>query len=167
MGDLGAIGTLGLARDEYVQSLIQSGNGVQLRRLVPGTMPPLFLGTGRDDADGNPAPPSLKLRGLTEWVILWPLKAGVNTFAIDCKYGPDDGAGARPQVILRADDTLGIHADLVVTLGAGADAWQTSPTISVTPRAAGVARISLVTRNTRPDGVLIPVYANFDKIAVG
>lgn len=176
MADLGTIGASGLSTAQQMLIALQAGNVTALRAIVLGDRRVLGRGAGRDDLLGNPSAPSLQLRGVVDFgPLFWRVQAGSNTFNIDCRYGPDDGAATRPQVIVKANYAVGLHDDQVVTIDAGADAWHTSPTISVTAREVGVLKVILRTRNPRPDGSNAigaaggspAVYANWDNRVLG
>lgn len=177
MANLGTIGVSGLLTAQRLLVALQAGNVTALRAIVLGDpWRRLGLNAKRDDVLGNPTAPSLQLRGCVDFgPLFWRVQAGSNTFNIDCRYGPDDGAATRPQVIVKANYAVGLHADQVVTIAAGADVWQTSPTISVVAREVGVLKVILRTRNPRPDGSNAigaaggspAVYANWDNRVLG
>lgn len=176
MANLGVIGTSGLSTVQRLLVALQAGNVTPLQRIALGDLRVLSVDAKRDDVLGNPAAPSLQVRGCIDFgPLYWRVQAGSNTFNIDCRYGPDDGAATRPQVLVKANYAVGLHADQVVTIAAGADTWQTSPTLTVVAREVGVLKVFLRARNTRPDGANAigaaggspAVYASWDNRVLG
>lgn len=81
--------------------------------------------TQRDDAIGNPTPPSQVQHSYCILKqLLVPVLVGSRTLSIDCKMSVDRGASTRPQMIVKANPVVGLQDDITVTATAGTN-WQT------------------------------------------
>lgn len=175
LGDLGPLqattfttaAQMGLLRAVVAgsQSLMLGGGSSPLDALGYPTTPGVD-GSPKNSLDGSQLAPCLTLYRTGEFgPIRIPCPAGQHTFVIDIKYGPDDGAATRPQVILRGNE-IGVQ-ETIITANATFDTWQ-SYTASIQAHAAGAIEVFLRLRNPRLPGIAglisTKVYASFDGI---
>lgn len=176
MSDLGSIGTI-TSLDSFLTlpAVLYPKQPDGFRPTLAinlGSFETLYVNTSRDDTDGYPSPPSMKV-----WSkgILGPFRipVAVGTRSVTCRvyYTPDDGSSTRPQLIVKANTTLGVQFDYISTAGAGAETWLNMPTLSIPIATSGGAiKIYLISRNPRVtnSGVAgtIPVYTIWDQLSV-
>lgn len=107
--------------------------------------------TQRDDVTGYPTPPSQRqvaygiIPGLL--IIVAGAVSASHVISLFCKMEKDPGAGLRPQMILKADNAMGIHDDVVATAAAGTD-WQVLSVAFTTVGNNGVVEIHRFKRDT-------------------
>lgn len=104
----------------------------------------------RDDVTGYPAAPSQRQfqYGLLKNLPIILSGATSHTISFFCKMEEDPGDGLRPQVIVKADYDMGIHADAVATAAAGTD-WQVvSVTFTTRASSNGVVEVQRFKRDT-------------------
>lgn len=117
----------------------------------------------REDADGNPTPPSERQRRGVLRGILWPVAVGTRRFQIDVRSNIDEGAGKRPRIRVVANLEVGVVSDIVVSAGAGTG-WQTLDSGDVVISANGVLEVwrelpgSSVGNYALWDNIVIPVF---------
>lgn len=131
---------------------IQSQAGPETYRQLVTPNETLFLNTGRYDADGNPASPSLRQGVRGRLTFDWPVKNGSRSFSIKVRFTPN--TPNYPQVILHANPSIGVANDVIGTAVAGT-AWQTIGPLAVAPTSDGVLRCSLVHRHHSMEGFVL------------
>lgn len=122
-----------------------------------------LFGLSKDAVDGNPSPPCQKVLGPHRRAFLWPVAAGARTISVDVKYSPDNGAGQRPRLVIRANSEVGLAADISTEAPSDAGGtWVTIGPVSVTPSGIGVLEVELqldpalqTTQVTRWDNVVV------------
>lgn len=171
MADLGAIAVIGNLTSQLDDqspdlwpSSIEKGNlsaglsgqvpaGYAFTLQLTSELEPLFFGytpsaggfvtfkSGRDDAVGNPLPPSQKQSrpGVLKRLLI-PVTAGARTISVDVLIADERVAvGPFPRLVVKAGQEAGLHADVVAT-AAGISGWQTL-TCSFTANRAGVVEV--------------------------
>lgn len=155
MADLGSIAAIGLAtrssRDQGprwalfgVDSALRTkahrdqGPRAHFRRLVCGDQ--AYALGGRDNAQGNPSPPSLRLDVKGTYRLRWTVAAGARSISIDVKQAVN--LSPRPRVTVIANPDIGVSADVQGSAGGGTG-WVTIGPISVTPSSAGALWVIL------------------------
>jgi hypothetical protein len=146
MSDLGANAALG-QQWGYLGPLQGSTWNIRTLRMLGNSdacevMSMLDISTvpasGYDLTQGNPTAPSQRMRGgVTLRRLLVPVAAGARSISIDCKNELSEAP--YPRILIKADHTLGIHAD-VEAVAASGSAWQTL-TLNFTVRNAGVVEV--------------------------
>ncbi len=156
MPDLGVIGIKGLLTTR-LQGQVKTGTA----RVIMIGAQPLYLFNRRDDALGNPSPPSQRQGPLhTLRDIYWPVAAGFRTFAIDVRFHGMQSGTLKPRVHVKANPQVGLNADAVLMPSVGVDAWETL-TFSFTATATGVLSVWREVQDYSADA-----QANWDNIVV-
>jgi len=98
------------------------------------------LKTQKSNTIGSSTPPS-QIQGRNGYLrgIVLPLTAGAHVVTINMKTELDTGIAYRPQFIVKANNEVGLHADVTATAIAGTD-WQTL-TCSFTTTSDGAVEI--------------------------
>lgn len=159
MADLGAIGSGSNTAFPANLPADHVGRTVSEINVIQAGSAELAAFAERDDTDGNPEPPCQKQTraGLLKDIFV-PVRAGVPVvIQVDCKYAPD--ADPRPRIILKANEAVGLFADVIGDAQPGA-AWQTLQ-VGFTPTADGVVDVHRELRNSA-DGA----YAKWDNAAL-
>lgn len=136
-----ALGSIGVDASQQSLGQVQSVPALSNVRLQGQ----LYLaGLTKDSNDGNPSAPCMKITGPHRRTFLWPVTSGTRTISVDVKYSPDNGAGHRPKMIIKANAEVGITTD--TTTEAPSDAgntWVTIGPITINPNATGVIEVEL------------------------
>jgi hypothetical protein len=101
----------------------------------------LRTGINRDDAEGSPSSPCLRIDTPNFWRFRWGVTAGTRTISISAKQ-VSNVAGKRPSLIIKANPDIGIAADVAASAPLSTD-WVTIGPISVAPTRAGVLWVEL------------------------
>lgn len=112
--------------------------------LAPGTlMKHLQFGVTRDDVNGLPLVPSLKLLYIGSWRFRWTVAVGDR--AISVWVLQSINLNPRPAIIVKANPDVGLAADITSTAGSGSG-WVHIPDATFTATAAGVVWVELHNR---------------------
>jgi hypothetical protein len=102
------------------------------------------VGLKRNDSDGSPLSqtPCLQLTYPGLWRFRWSVQAGVRSLYINAKQ-PDNGiSGQRPMMVVKANPSVGLSADLMMSSAAGSD-WLTIGPLTFTATAAGMVWVEV------------------------
>lgn len=99
------------------------------------------IGLGRDDIEGSPAIPSLKLIYPGMWRFRWTVVAGTRTISIRTKQY-DNVISQRPTIKIRSNVDVGLLSDLTSTAPTGNN-WVTIGPLSFTATSTGVVWIEV------------------------
>lgn len=117
-----------------------------VRKLVVGTETYTY-GARKETTDGSPLPPSFALDyPLTSYRWRWGVKSGTRTLQLAAKQ-VSNVTGKRPRVIVRANPSIGVTADISADAPDSAD-WTTIGPITVNPTANGVLWVELWNMDT-------------------
>ena len=147
MADLGSIGTVG----SLTKCHRDQGPRAHLRRLVCGDR--VYPLGGRDNSEGNPSPPSLRLDVRGTYRFRWTVAAGSRSISIDCKQAVN--VSPRPRVTVLANPDIGVNSDVQGSAASGTG-WVTIGPIAVTPSSAGALWVVLESLYDGQSGV--PTY---------
>lgn len=111
----------------------------------------------RNDAEGNPAPPSLELRHPNFWRFRWALRIGTQTLRIQVKQVSN--TNPRPSMVIKANPAVGLLADVSGSAPSGVD-WVTIGPLVVTATAAGAVWVEL--HNNKVDAYDSAFFKNDD-----
>lgn len=106
----------------------------------------LQTGVREELVDGYPSPPCLALDYPGFWRFRWQLAPGTQTISVWAKQ-VSNVTGKRPQMIVKANPTIGLAADVVGT-AASSTGWTKIGPIGVTASAAGVVWVELWNKDT-------------------
>jgi hypothetical protein len=134
MGFLGNIGTLALP-DWHTLGQGPIFNWVRALVCSDGYE---VLG-GKDTSEGNPQP-SLRMDAVGFWRFRWSVTSGARTIQIDCKQVLN--GAPYPTLVVKANASIGVNADVVGTAGTGAG-WKTIGPITANPTSAGALWVEL------------------------
>jgi len=105
----------------------------------------LSFGAGRSDTEGNPAIPSLLLRYPSTFKFRWAVRAGTHAIRVNVKQAVN--VSPRPQLIVRANATIGVASDQSAS-AASSTGWVVVGPITVSPTSDGVLHVELVSNST-------------------
>lgn len=126
------------------------------------------VGVNRENTDGSPSPPSLRLDlPGSFWRFRWVLKTGNRTLTVAAKQN-STGSLYRPSVVIKKNLNIGLVADLSASAANGND-WVTVGPINFTVSGSDVVWVELHNNNQAwtmrtNDGVLMYAPAYFDHI---
>lgn len=140
MANLGSIGRKGMKSGIGIAQTPAAMNAINCTGGIARSGALLQL-SGRDDADGHPLPPSLKMVRAGAYKFKWPVAAGARTISIDIKCTVNV-AGFRPYMVLKANPGIGVNEDIRATAASGSG-WNTIGPLTVTPNLAGVLEVEI------------------------
>jgi len=108
--------------------------------MLVGVQDQLWPG-GRDDLEGSPTPPSLRVVGGGVMRFRLPVDAGVRTLSVKCRE--TSSLVARPTLRVRANVEIGLQADLEAVAPSGSG-WVTVGPLTFTASTKGGVAIELL-----------------------
>jgi hypothetical protein len=127
----------------------------------------LQVGVIQDNTEGFPSPPSIALRQPGVWRFRWQLSPGTQT--ISCYAKQPANASPYPSLIVKANSSIGVNADVTGTSPGGAG-WVKIGPVTVVATAPGVVWVELRNNLTTLDptrGVTGPwAICYFDNIDI-
>lgn len=94
----------------------------------------------RDDVEGNPATPCLRLDARGVWRFRWRVRAGSRSIQVNVKQAIN--LSPRPTLTVKANPAIGIAADVSATAGSSAG-WIVLGPVAVTPTIDGATWVEL------------------------
>ena len=134
MGDLGTVGFDTL----YSRLNRDIGPRWAIRSFLFGSSEAV-LGA-RDNTEGNPAQPSLRMDSRGVFRMRWKVLPGTRTITVSVKQAVN--LSPRPTIVVRANPDIGVNSDVTETAPGGAS-WVTIGPATVTPSSAGVLAVEL------------------------
>jgi hypothetical protein len=107
----------------------------------------LKTGVTQSAAEGNPSAPCLELDYPGMWRFRWAVQAGSQRTITAYAKQVSNVATQRPSLIIKADKSLGINADISGSAGLGTG-WTTIGPVAVTPTVSGVVWVELWNNDT-------------------
>lgn len=102
----------------------------------------LAVGIIESLTEGSPNAPSLCIAQPGFWRFRWGVKSGTHTIQILVKQNPANAYGLYPSMIVRANPSIGVNAD-ITSVSPGGTAWVTIGPISVIPSSSGLLWVEL------------------------
>lgn len=148
MADLGSIGTLGEAArlGTYPQAKPLFWRSIHVNGEYQAR-------GGRDNVEGNPFQPSLRIEMRGRFRFRWVLAVGARTISINVKQAVN--LSPRPSLVVKANPETGIMAD-VETFAASGTGWVTIGPVAISPSAQGALWVELRSNYDGQSG--IPCY---------
>lgn len=116
------------------------------------------VGAIRDDTEGNPGTPSLKLTYPGFWRFRWVVRAGSRSIQVNVKQA--DNRSPYPSLIVKANSDVGVSSDLTTTSTGGAG-WVVVGPLTFTATATGLLWVELWNNTTYE-----PAPCFFDHIVI-
>lgn len=137
-----------------------------------GPFPPIYIRSiqldqeiipmgGQDAVEGTPTAPSLRLDALGVWKFRWTVPIGTRTISISVKQAVN--ASPRPTLIVKANASIGVNADVTGTAPSGTS-WVTIGPVTITPSSAGAVWVELWNNLDRQIGTA-PCYFDTETLA--
>lgn len=124
--------------------------------LAPGTlMKHMQFGVTREDVNGMPLVPSLKLLYVGSWRFRWTVAVGDRS--ISAWVLQSINLNPRPAIIVKANPAVGLAADITSPAGSSSG-WVQIPAATFTATAAGVVWVELHNRLTQD---IYPAYFDY------
>jgi len=137
MSDLGSIATNGTG----ATGMPDQAPRVTLRGMsLCDTAVYLMSFGGRDNAQGDPAQPSLRMDARGVYRFRWAFESGARTVAVNVKQ--EVNASPRPTLVVKANPAIGIAADVIETAGSSTN-WITIGPANISPSADGATWVEL------------------------
>lgn len=95
---------------------------------------------GRDNAQGDPAQPSLRMDARGVFRFRWAFASGARTVSVNVKQ--EANASPRPTLVVKANPAIGIAADVVETAGSSTN-WITIGPAAINPSSNGATWVEL------------------------
>jgi len=133
---MAALGTIGIrgALTKAIADLTPVARQVGLGLIMCG----IALG-GKDTGTGSPTP-SMRLDACSRFRFRWRVATGTRT--VQCQVMQVVNATPRPTIIVKANPSLGINADVVATAGAGTG-WITAGPVTIAPSSNGAVWVEV------------------------
>lgn len=96
--------------------------------------------SGRDNTEGDPSPPSLKVGYQGTWKFRWKINPGERTIQINVKQTINQNP--RPSLVIKSNSNVGIVTDVMGVAEASAD-WVTIGPVEITPTLSGSVWVEL------------------------
>ena len=97
-------------------------------------------GVERSNVEGNPSPPCIVLRQPGAWRFRWQVNTGSQTISIYCKQAIN--LAPFPSMVIKADPSLGVAAD-IVGISAGGAGWVKIGPLTAVATSPGVLWVEL------------------------
>ena len=137
MADLGTIATNGTG----ATGMPDQAPRLSLRGFsLCGIEPNLFSFGGRDNAQGDPAQPSLRMDARGVYRFRWAFESGARTVAVNVKQ--EVNLSPRPTLVVKANPAIGIASDVIETAGSSTN-WITIGPANISPSADGATWVEL------------------------
>ena len=136
MAALGNIGVKGF-QTKVSPDLTPVARQMGLSQIVCGT--DVYALGGKDAGTGSPAP-AMRLDGNYRFRFRWRVASGTRT--VQCQVMQAANASPRPTIIVRANPSVGVNADVVATAGAGTG-WVTAGPVTITPSSNGAVWVEI------------------------
>jgi len=117
-----------------------------------------FIAGGRDNVEGNPAQPSLKMERLGKFRFRWIVTSGARTISVNVKQAIN--LTPRPTLVVKANSSIGVNSDVTGTAGSGTG-WVTIGPVAINPSSSGAVWVEL---RANYDGQTCPSY--WDNVVV-
>jgi hypothetical protein len=134
MSNLGTIAAKGL----LAQGKSDQGPRCHLRTVVCGTDHQTM--GARDNTEGDPAQPSLRMDRRGRWRFRWTVLAGTRTISVRVKQAVN--LSPRPSLVIKANTSIGVNADSETSAASGAG-WITIGPVTINPSANGAVWVEL------------------------
>ena len=114
---------------------------------IGGSLPQntLTFGAGEYFADGTPSPPSLFMQYPSYFRFKWIVQTGTRTIQVSCKQ--DINLTPRPSMIVRANVSLGVPADVSATAPSGTG-WVIVGPVTITATTMGLLYVDLLSNGS-------------------
>jgi len=133
-------GIMATALHSAIKNSPSRGSVGALRKLVVGGID-YRLGVKRNNSEGSPNPPSLEIDQPNFFAFRWGVDPGNRTISVKVKQ-VSNVAGLRPQLVIKADASLGVPVDVIGEAPAGLD-WVTIGPVAVNPTSSGVLWVEI------------------------
>lgn len=134
MADLGNIAVKG-----NLSQPLTLANGVLALRTVQLMDAYQVIGA-RDNTEGDPSQPSLRMDARGVWRFRWVVESGARTASINVKQAAN--ASPRPTLVIKANPSIGVNSDVTGTAGSGTG-WVTIGPVNAAPTSDGVLWVEL------------------------